>query len=72
MPEPIEPGPQTRDAIIVNTAEMESVGPTDEKNNYLYDPDTQPQQFDAVHTLAIVSRVMTMYRRALKRMNIDR
>ncbi len=51
---------------------MGDVRPTDETNNYLYEPDDNPDEFDAVHTLAIVSRVMAMYRRALKRMNVDR
>ena len=40
-------------------------GPTDEDNNYLYDPESDPEAFDAVHTFAVVQRVVGMYKRSL-------
>ncbi len=61
MPQPVYKGPYTADVYIVNQGGLR-VRPTDRENNYLYRPTSQPDQFDAVNTMAIICRVMTMYR----------
>ncbi len=63
----LKPGPATQDIVTagINTIVM----PSDGDNNFLFNPSTQPQEFDAVNTLAIVNYILEMYRRALKRMN---
>ena len=70
IPEEIQKGPCCSDAAVFNEDRMPEVPPTDNYNNFLYDPVKDPEYFDAVNTMAIVYRVLHMYRRALKRLKV--
>ena len=39
-------------------------------SDFLFDPEENPSEFDAVHTFTVVRQVLTMYQRALKRNQI--
>ena len=61
-------GPRSDEAIVLGMPVQYDV--TDANGNFLYDADVAPDAFDAVHCVAVVARVMHMYRRVLQR--IDR
>lgn len=63
FPEEILPGPSTEDVQICG---MPAVQPTDGNNNYLYNPDSSPMEFDSIHTLTVVTAVVRMYRQLLE------
>ena len=65
LPNNVRHGPKTEDVEIRGMAKR--YGPTDIANNFMYAPDTDPDGFDAVNTMAMVQRVVNMYRRALRR-----
>lgn len=39
--------------------------------DFLFKPEENPIEFDAVHCFTVVRQVLTMYQRALRRMNVD-
>ena len=63
---PINKGPAD-DTIEIKG--MPQVGPNAD-GDFMYDNVTHPKEFDAVHTFAVVRQVMTMFQRALKRMDV--
>ncbi len=63
IPFEIQSGPKDQDIIIRDLPEAYP----DQDNNFLFDPQQNPKEFDAVHTFTIVKQVITMYRRALRR-----
>lgn len=65
VPNIIRYGPRTDDVEIRGISRM--FGATDVSNNYMYDPELNAEAFDAVSTLVMVQRVMTMVRRSLWR-----
>ncbi len=58
-----------KDAEIV----IEGLPPVLSNSNgdFLFIPEENPKEFDAVHTFTVVRQVITMFRRALKRMEYD-
>ena len=61
----IKRGPRTHDVEIHGIGRR--IGPSDSMNNYIYEPGSDRVGFNAAHTLAVVQRVLVMYRRALQR-----
>jgi len=59
-------GPADNDIILQGMPNV--VGNAD--NDFLFYPEENPLEFDAVHTFTIVRQVLTMFRRALNRMQI--
>lgn len=70
IPEEIQKGPSCSDVKVFNDSRIPEVPPTDNYNNFLYDPVRDPEQFDAVNTMSIIYRVLHMYRRSLKRLKV--
>lgn len=66
IPFDVNAGPRSEDVVVLGMGKM--FGPSDRTCNYMYDPELYPEASDAVHTFAVVQRVMNMYRRAIKRM----
>ena len=66
IPVDVIPGPRSDDVVILGMTRQ--IGPSDRQNNYIYSPDTSPEECDAVHTFTVVQSVMNMYRRALDRL----
>lgn len=66
LPNQITPGPRSRYVAIVG---MGKIKPTDNDNNYLWDPEKDPNAFDAVHTFGVVQRVVNMYKRSLLKLH---
>ena len=64
---PVDHGP--KDSEI----EIKGVPPAhhDSNRNFLYDHGENPKEFDAVHTFTVVRQVLTMYKRALRRMKVS-
>ena len=69
--EEIKAGPYCSDVYVVNDEDVPEVVATDHSSNYLYDPVKNPDEFDAVNCLATVYRILHMYRRALKSLNVN-
>ena len=67
VPSEVNDGPKDDDIVIMG---MPAVFPNS-NGNFLFDPVENPLEFDAVHTYAVVRRVLSIYRRALKRNGID-
>ena len=63
---PVESGPADQDIILQGMPRV--VANTD--NDFIFYPEENPLEFDAVHTFTVVRQVLTMLRRALNRMNI--
>lgn len=61
----IEKGPKDQDIEIKG---MPTVLPNS-KGDFLFNPKENPSEFDSVHTFTVVRQVLTMYRRALKRLS---
>lgn len=68
LPINIDNGPSSSDVVIQGL--RDTVRPTDNNRNFLYDPTKDDVEFDAVNTFAIVTGVIMMYRQALKRMGV--
>jgi len=62
----IQNGPADQDIILQGMPHV--VGNAD--NDFIFYPEENPLEFDAVHTFTIVRQVLTMLRRALNRMDI--
>ena len=62
----VQNGPADQDIILQGMPHV--VGNAD--NDFLFYPEENPLEFDAVHTFTIVRQVLTMLRRALNRMQI--
>jgi len=59
-------GPADQDIILQGMPEVAA----NANNDFLFYPEENPLEFDAVHTYTIVRQVLTMLRRALNRMQI--
>ena len=66
IPTQVMNGPKDRDIVIKGVPEVFA----NENNDFLYDPEENPIEFDAVHTYTVVRQVLTMFRRALNRNEI--
>lgn len=66
IPTDVKQGPQD-DSVRIQGAP--AVAP-DADGNFLVDGKKKPDEFDAVHTFAVVRMVLTMYQRAIKRMGL--
>ena len=62
----IDHGPQDKQIRIVGMPETRHNG----NGNFLFDPKENPKEFDAVHTFTVIRQVLTMYTRALRRMQV--
>jgi len=62
----VQNGPKDNDIILKGMPHV--VGNTDE--DFIFYPEENPLEFDAVHTFTIVRQTLTMLRRALNRMGI--
>lgn len=62
----VQNGPADRDIIIQGMPFV--VG--NDQNDFIFYPEENPLEFDAVHTFTVVRQVLTMFRRALNRMQI--
>ena len=49
---------------------MERAYTPNEDGDFLFEPETEADAFDAAHTFAVVDKVLTIYRRALRRMKL--
>lgn len=67
IPTLVEAGP--KDPEIV-TRGLPEVLPTNDDNDFLFEPLQNPLEFDAVHTFTVVRQVLTMYKRALNRTGV--
>ncbi len=63
---PVEDGPKDSEIVIIS--ELSAIA--NSKGDFLYNPDENPKEFDAVHTFTVVRQVLTMYKRALLRTKI--
>lgn len=66
IPTDIQNGPKDSDVVVKGVPEVFS----NADNDFLFDPDENPIEFDAVHAFAVVRQVLTMYRRAFNRNGI--
>jgi Thermolysin metallopeptidase, catalytic domain len=66
IPTDVAAGPQDSDVLIQG---MPQVLPN-ANDDFLFDPQENPMEFDAVHTFTVVRQVLTMYRRAFNRNGI--
>ncbi len=55
--------------IVVAMEGLDAIQPRN--GDFLFDQNSQPKEFDAVHTFAVVRRVIDMYQRALTRVEGD-
>lgn len=62
----VQNGPSDQDIILQGMPHVVS----NTNNDFIFYPDENPLEFDAVHTFTIVRQVLTMLRRALNRMQI--
>jgi hypothetical protein len=62
----VQNGPADNDIVLQGMPHV--VGNAD--NDFIFYPEENPLEFDAVHTFTIVRQVLTMFRRALNRMQI--
>jgi hypothetical protein len=62
----VQNGPADHDIVLQGMPHV--VG--NEDNDFLFYPEENPLEFDAVHTYTVVRQVLTMFRRALNRMEI--
>ena len=69
IPDHLMPGPCS-DTIVLQGMPDE-YSPTDARNNFLFDPVSKPDAFDAAHTLGTTTRVVNMYKRAMERVNYN-
>lgn len=67
IPTPIDAGPKDPE---IEVQEMPPVVPTNADNDFLYEPQENPLEFDAVHTFTVVRQVLTMVKRALNRTGV--
>jgi len=63
----VEDGPKDSEIEIEGMPTV--IGNSD--NDFLFLPEENPKEFDAVHTYAVVRQVLTMYKRALKRIKYE-
>lgn len=64
IPSKVENGPKDNDIEIMGMPHVIR----NSNDDFLFDPQQNPMEFDSVHTFTVVRQVLTMYRRALKRM----
>ncbi len=62
----VQNGPRDNDIIIQGMPHVAS----NSDNDFVFYPNENPLEFDAVHTYTIVRQVLTMFRRALNRLQI--
>ena len=62
----VKDGPMDDDIIVQGMPHVKGT----EDNDFLFYPNENPLEFDAVHTFSIVRQVLTMFRRALNRNQI--
>lgn len=62
----VETGPADQDIILQGMPRVVA----NANNDFIFYPEENPLEFDAVHTFTIVRQVLTMLRRALNRMDI--
>jgi len=62
----VETGPSDQDIILQGMPRVVA----NVNNDFIFYPEENPLEFDAIHTFTIVRQVLTMLRRALNRMNI--
>jgi hypothetical protein len=62
----VQNGPKDNDIVIQGMPHVVS----NSDNDYIFYPNDNPLEFDAVHTYTIVRQVLTMFRRALNRLQI--
>jgi len=62
----VESGPSDQDIILQGMPQVVA----NANNDFIFYPEENPLEFDAVHTFSIVRQVLTMLRRALNRMDI--
>lgn len=62
----VQNGPSDQDIILLGMPRVVS----NAHNDFIFYPEENPLEFDAVHTFTIVRQVLTMLRRALNRMQI--
>jgi len=67
VPGKVEDGPKDSEIEI---AGMNSVT-KDKNNDFLVDPDKDPDKFDAVHTYAVVRRILTQFKRFFRRTGMN-
>ena len=65
LPNNVRFGPKTDDVEIRGLSRR--YGSTDMRNDFMYDPEKEPEAFDAVSVMTMVQRVMNMVRRSLRR-----
>ena len=63
---PIDHGPKDSEIEIAGMPEVRH----NSMGDFLFAPQENPKEFDAVHTFAVVRQVLTMYKRALRRTNV--
>lgn len=63
IPTKVNSGPGDKDIEIKGMPDVMA----DSNDDFLFDPDQNPAEFDAVHTFTVIRQVLTMYRRALNR-----
>ncbi len=66
IPTEVINGPKDSDITIRGVPEVFA----NANNDFLFDPEQNPIEFDAVHTFTVVRQVLTMFRRALNRNEI--
>lgn len=64
----VHPGPRDDDIAI----EIKPSIHPNTMGDFLFDPEINPKEFDAVHTFTIIRQVLTMYERAFRRTKISR
>jgi len=63
----VDDGPEDEEITISGMPEVRH----NADNDFLFNQNESPKEFDAVHTFTIVRQVLTMYKRALKRMGFE-
>ena len=67
IPTDVEAGPEDPEIAIRG---MPEVLPTNDDRDFLFEPQENPLEFDAVHTFTVVRQVLTMFKRALNRTGV--